>query len=439
MSGEPTLPALRLEEQRPCSDLDVLIIFGIAVYANILLKEEGLSEGQNDNSTVFERLSRAFRKREKKSRQREAHRKFRARPEIRRNRAEVARRWREHNHVRRLAQPWLQRRAEARNTHYHRPFVAIDSEGMNYPGNDVIYNSVVYSDHRTFLWGAAGVIRTTEPTTKNAHGKFCNLPLHWLGHGDKRPLTLIEMLDWLTELPEKYGAATFISYGFNYDVTIILQAVADYMPSVAYRKVYEICKKERLGSKGAIKVKGHVFVGDYAIDWVKGKRLVTKKFRDPDDPKAGFIRRITVYDVFGFYQSSFLKVVKSLQKMGLATGEEVASIERDKARRQNFDQVPLEEVKAYTELELRKLSLAAVKLRDGFDYMKIRLGSWSGAGAAAASLIHARGVYDHYAGWVNKRDPSPEQLIAHAAYYGGHIELLKQGYSEAGEYVRRVL
>ena len=67
--------------------------------------------------------------------------------------------------------------------------------------------------------------------------------------------------------------------------------------------------------------------------------------------------------------------------------------------------------------------------------MKIRLWSWSGAGAAAAALIHARGVSEHYAGWVNKRDPSREQLIAHAAYYGGHIELLKQGYSLAGAYV----
>ena len=216
---------------------------------------------------------------------------------------------------------------------------------------------------------------------------------------------------------------------------MILQAVADYMPTLAYRKVYEICKKERLGSDGAIKVKGHVFVGDYAIDWIKGKRLVVKKFRDRDDPKAGFIRRITVYDLHGFYQSNFVKVMKSLEKLGLATAEEVATIERDKARRQNFDQVPLGEVRAYTELELRKLSLAAIKLRDGFDYMGIRLGSWSGAGAAAAALIHARGVSEHYAGWVNKRDPSPEQLIAHAAYYGGHIEMLRQGYSDAGAFV----
>ncbi len=127
--------------------------------------------------------------------------------------------------------------------------------------------------------------------------------------------------------------------------------------------------------------------------------------------------------------------MESLEKLGLATKQEVAAIERDKARRQNFDQVPIDEIKTYTELELRKLSMAAIKLRDGFDYMGIRLGSWSGAGAAAAALIHARGVSEHYAGWVKKQDPSPEQLIAHAAYYGGHIELLKQGYSEAGAYV----
>jgi hypothetical protein len=154
MSGEPAVSALRLKHRRPCSDIEVLIALGVAVFCTILLKEEGPSEGQRDDGTVFDRLSRAFKQREKKVRRREAHRKFRARPEVRRKRAEVARRWREHNHARRLAQPWLQRRAEARNAHYHRPFVAIDSEGMNYPGNDVRHNGVVYADHRTFLWGA---------------------------------------------------------------------------------------------------------------------------------------------------------------------------------------------------------------------------------------------------------------------------------------------
>jgi hypothetical protein len=436
VSAEPTIPDLPLEVKTAfCIAVGLLVI--IAVIVAGLLKEAGLAAWPNnpDDTDGLDALSRVLKKWEAKARQREAHRKFRAKPEIRRKRAEVARRWREQNHARHLAQPWLQRRAETRNAHYHRPFVAIDSEGMNYPANDVVYNGVVYPDHRTFLWGAAGIERISDPSAQNPHGEFRDLMLRWLGHDDKRALTLVEILDWLTDLASQFGAATFISFGFNYDVTMILQAVADYMPKLAYRKVYEICKKERLGSDGAIKVKGHVFVGDYAIDWIKGKRFIVKKFRDRDNPKAGFIRRTTIYDLYGFYQSSFVKVMKSLAKLGLATGEEVATIERDKARRQNFDQVPIGEIKTYTELELRKLSMAAIKLRDGFDYMKIRLGSWSGAGAAAAALIHARGVSEHYAGWVNKRDPSPEQLIAHAGYYGGHIEMLKQGSSKAGAFV----
>jgi hypothetical protein len=72
-----------------------------------------------------------------KQRQKEAHKKFRAKPEVQRKRAEVARRWREQNHAKRLAQPWLQRRALVRNAVYHRPFISIDSEGMNLSGNDV--------------------------------------------------------------------------------------------------------------------------------------------------------------------------------------------------------------------------------------------------------------------------------------------------------------
>lgn len=318
MSAEPALPAMQLEMNSACT-----IAVGLIVVAALdQLTKAGLPVWPIDPDDIrgFEAMTRAQKKLAAKERQKEAHRKFRAKPEIRRKRAEVARRWREQNHARRLAQPWLQRRTETRSAHYHRPFVAIDSEGMNYPGNDGRYNGVVYPDHRTFLWGAAGAIRITEPSAENPHGEFCDLPLHWLGHDDKRALTLVEILDWLTALPEEYGLpATFISYGFNYDVTMILQAVADYMPTLAYRKVYEICKKERLGSDGVIKVKGHVFVGDYAIDWIKSKRLVVKKFRDADNPSASFIRRITVYDVHGFYQSNFVKVMKSLEKLGLAT------------------------------------------------------------------------------------------------------------------------
>ena len=116
------------------------------------------------------------------------------------------------------------------------------------------------------------------------------------------------------------------------------------------------------------------------------------------------------------------------------TKDEVDVIRRNKARRADFDQVSLSEVHEYTELELRKLSAAATVLRDGFNYMDIRMNSWSGAGAAAAALYQHYGVPKHYAGWVKKRKISHEQETAHACYYGGHIELIKQGYTEVRHY-----
>ena len=262
--------------------------------------------------------------------------------------------------------------------------------------------------------------------------------MQWLCHDDKRALTFTEIADFLLSLPPIYGDAIFVSFAFNYDVTILLQALADYLPKTAYKKVYEISKKEKLGlsrEKLKIKVKGAVYVGDYAIDWMKSKRLVIKQFRDHNNPKAGFLRKIVIYDTFGFYQTSFVKVAESLQKLGIVTADEVERLAADKARRRDFDQAPLDEIKAYTALELRMLSSACVKLRDGFDWMGLRLRSWSGAGAAAAALIRAKGVPDHYAGWVRKRDALPEQMKAHASYYGGHIELLKQGVTTAGAHV----
>jgi hypothetical protein len=120
--------------------------------------------------------------------------------------------------------------------------------------------------------------------------------------------------------------------------------------------------------------------------------------------------------------------MESLNKLGLA-------IRRDKERRQNFDQISLSEIKTYTGMELHYLSLAAIKLRDGFDFMGLRLRAWSGAGSAAAALIRKQGVPAHYAGRISKQNPSPEQLIAHACYYGGHIELIRQGHTTAGAHV----
>ncbi len=57
---------------------------------------------------------------------------------------ERAREWRRERPEKAKAQ-----KRKARSENYHRPFVAIDSEGQNYPGADIIYDGVRYPRHDT--------------------------------------------------------------------------------------------------------------------------------------------------------------------------------------------------------------------------------------------------------------------------------------------------
>ena len=103
---------------------------------------------------------------------------------------------------------------KARSANYHRQFVAIDSEGQDYPDHDILYDGVRYPKHETYLWGAAA-----------DDGR----PAFWLmaagTHAlDKRPLDAIDILDWLLSLPEQFGPAVFAMFSFGYDITQILKA-----------------------------------------------------------------------------------------------------------------------------------------------------------------------------------------------------------------------
>jgi hypothetical protein len=107
---------------------------------------------------------------------------------------ECAREWRRNNPDKVQAQ-----KAKSRAANYFRPFVAIDSEGQDYPKDDISYEGVRYPRHDTYLWGAAAD-DGREPvwlTAAETHGM------------DKRPLSVVKILDWLLELPSQYGKAVF--------------------------------------------------------------------------------------------------------------------------------------------------------------------------------------------------------------------------------------
>jgi hypothetical protein len=309
---------------------------------------------------------------------------------------------------------------KARAENYNRPFVAIDAEGQNYPGADIFYGGVRHPRHDTYLWGAA---------TDNGR------PPDWLmateTRGlDKRPLDAIQILDWLLSLPERFGPAVFVMFSFGYDITQILK----HLP---YEKAWEIEKRETYSvHKDHRRRIAHspVLWKGYAISYVKGKSFDVWRLADPDQPYLGkklhTTAHIRIYDVFGFFQSSFSAVVDSMVGSGRATRDEADFIAKMKARRDQFAHEHIEQIKAYTTLELRLLARMMGDLRAGFDKMGLRLRHWHGAGAAASALIESKKLKKHYGPDIAASNISPQQAAAHHAYYGGRIELLKQGYIE---------
>ena len=361
-----------------------------------------------------------------------------------------------------------EQKRRARDVDYNRPFVAIDAEGMNYPGNDIIHSDgILYRDHATYLWGAAA--DDGRPPVWLKDPESCGI--------DKRPLGSIEILDWLLSLPEQFNNnAIFVGFSLGYDITQILR-------NLPYPVAWEIVKRERYpgprwkrseasagtaaspstgedrgegdhvrgagapassaaptAQKGLSIGHAPVFYKDYAISYFKGKFLRLWRLANPDKPYGGdgkinACQFINIYDTFGFFQTSFSSIVNDMVNNGKATQPEADFIRVMKGKRDTFDTVAIEEIQAYTTLELRLLARQMAELRAGFNNMGLRLSGWHGAGAAASALIKRERFRDHFGEVIAAGDITPQQEAAHHAYFGGRIEMLKQGYTEAGLHV----
>jgi hypothetical protein len=317
-------------------------------------------------------------------------------PTFRESESQRVREWRRQNPDKARAQ-----KTKARAANYNRPFVAIDSEGQDYPGDDIWYEGVRYPRHDTYLWGAAA--DDSRPASWLMAAETLGL--------DKKPLTAVEILDWLLCLPDQLGPAVFIMFSFGYDITQILK----HLP---YATAWEIEKRETFPDQKRIAHSPVLWRG-YAISYVKGKSFDAWRLADPEEPyrenKLHTSSHIRIYDVFGFFQWSFSTVVKSIVGSGRASPDEAAFIAAMKDRREQFASEDIDQIKAYTTLELRLLARMMGDLRKGFEESGLHLRHWHGAGAAASALIEAEKLKEHYGPDIAVSNISPQQDAAHHA------------------------
>jgi hypothetical protein len=264
------------------------------------------------------------------------------------------------------------------------------------------------------------------------------------------------VLNWLVTLPTKFDeGAIFVMYSFSYDVTHILR-------HLRFEKAWEIFKEEKYDKDRTKrrKVRSRVFCGEpfdeFVIKYRNRKQLDIWKLRDPKSPykrdengrhvlnKEGrkimdTIAHITIFDTHPFFQQSFVKAVSFLVKMGKAKKSDYEFMVEMKKKRDRFSSEPLDQIKYYTTLELRYLSLTitelrsilhGIKLESAPDMKPIHISNWYGPGAVAGAVLKNLDIIkNHYGDNIRAVDPSPLQLAAHHAFSAGNIQLMKVGHA----------
>lgn len=190
--------------------------------------------------------------------------------------------------------------------------------------------------------------------------------------------------------------ATHVCYGMSYDANQILKDLSR-----------DACRHLLAGER----VRYHQFTVAYR----------PRKSLWAQDRTTG--NALTLWDVFGFDQTSFIHAVE--KRLGFDDAR-LPNIRKGKARRGNFRVSDLPFIRRYTHDELTALTDLCSRLRDSFDALGWKLRRWDGAGAAAAALLAHEGMKRHLDGRISDE--------VHAAslstYAGGRIEPLRYGFVE---------
>ena len=214
-----------------------------------------------------------------------------------------------------------------------------------------------------------------------------------------------ECLMFLLQLSRKYSEHKLVIFGGVYDFTQILADLPE-------NPALELAQTGRCWWQ-AVEDMGWV------IHVIPGKMFQATPWKKrPDSLDRGRRGSFTVYDVWGFFQASF---VRALKEWNVGTHEQRKRILAMKNQRAEFSTEDREQVREYCFEEVRLL----VELMDTLGESIYAVGSlpmprsWHGAGAIADALLNDRYARDFLDGGY------PPEVAR--AYYGGRIETCMVG------------
>lgn len=228
----------------------------------------------------------------------------------------------------------------------------------------------------------------------------------------QKPLSTYDCLEFLAGLD--VTDKIYVSFFFDYDVTQIVRGLPLYVLNQFFDR-----ESRQHRRNGSVIGHGHAkpvsfwgFEFDYMPHkWFKVRKKGTKSW-------------VTINDVSGFFQSSFLK---ALQLWKVGSPEVLAKIDEGKrSRAQLTGDYTAEDIR-YNELECELLAELMEKVRYTMNQVGYVPVQWQGAGSLASAILKKHDVPKYI-----ELDPELASK-AQNAYYGGRFEL-----SYVGEYEGKV-
>lgn len=229
-----------------------------------------------------------------------------------------------------------------------------------------------------------------------------------------------ELLDFICDHP---GADLLVGFAFGYDVTMILRDLP-----VSQQKRLFLPKTFRMG------LSPFVWYKNFDIDYLPKQYFRVRRVKIERDLEGREKRIVekgstrTIFETFGFFQKSFVKVI---QEFGIGDEPTRQRIAEDKSRRSSFTSIG-EREREYCSLECDYLAQLMEKLREYCDAAGIRPKSWNGAGKLASALHRLHDTPK--AASVKSGAASLVLDYANMAYYGGRFEITRTGSIEGKVY-----
>ena len=205
-------------------------------------------------------------------------------------------------------------------------------------------------------------------------------------------LTTVQCLDYILDHKLENSGTISTSFGFNYDVSMILRELS-WRHFSALHKFSETVWRE------------------YELQHIPHKWFRVKR---------GGVTA-TIYDIRSFFAGDF---PSALKQFGVGDEATLARIEEGKKNRDSFRWSDIPGIRQYWQNELSTGVELSERLRTMFNDAGYTLRSWHGPGALARAALGRHNVYDAMC-----VTPVEVRMAAQHAFAGGRFELFRAGHA----------